>query len=165
MPSADPAALAAASRWATAPRRRTLGSVARSASTLTSVAPRERRMVARFGIVGLAGYAFSVALFAALVGPLGWDHRVAAAAATSLALACTFVVNRAWTFAAGDRAAGGQAWRFAVVSVVAVGVNVIAVHILVDRLGLPKVRGEALAVGVQAPVSYVGNRVWTFARR
>jgi putative flippase GtrA len=146
------------------PRRRTLGVVARSASAPSSVAPREPQMVVRFGIVGLAGYAFSIALFAALVGPLGWDHRLSAAAATSLALACTFVVNRAWTFAADDRAAGGQAWRFAVVSAVAVGVNVIAVHVLVDRLGLPKVHGEALAVGVQAPVSYVGNRAWTFAR-
>ena len=122
-------------------------------------------MVVRFGVVGLSGYAFSVALFAALIGPLGWDHRVAAAAATSVALACTFVVNRAWTFAADDGSAGGQAWRFAVVSAVAVAVNVIAVYVLVDRLGFPKVRGEALAVGLQAPVSYVGNRVWTFARR
>jgi dolichol-phosphate mannosyltransferase len=122
-------------------------------------------MVLRFGIVGLAGYAFSVALFAAFVGSFSWDHRLSAALATSLALACTFAVNRVWTFAADDRAAGGQAWRFAVVSAVAVAVNVIAVHVLVDRLGLPKVGGEALAIGVQAPVSYVGNRVWTFAHR
>jgi putative flippase GtrA len=123
----------------------------------------ERRRLVRFAAVGLFGSALSVALFALFVGPAGWDHRLAAAVSTTVALCTTFVINRVWTFDADHTHAGTQAWKFAVVSAVAIGVNVLAILLLVDVAGVPKVLGEALAVCCQAPVSYVGNRLWTFA--
>jgi putative flippase GtrA len=123
----------------------------------------ERQKLLRFGIVGIGGSVLGIALFSLMVGPLGLDHRVAAALSTSTALSVTFVVNRSWTFEAEHGMARSQAWRFVVVSLVAVGVNVAAVAVLVDLGGVPKVLGAILAVGFQAPVSYVGNRVWTFA--
>ncbi|MCW2958971.1 MAG: GtrA family protein [Solirubrobacterales bacterium] len=123
----------------------------------------EHQRLLRFGIVGLGGSVLGIALFSLMVGPLGLDHRVAAALSTSCALSVTFVVNRRWTFEAEDGLARSQAWKFLLVSLVAVGVNVAAVAVLVDVAGVPKVLGAVLAVGFQAPVSYVGNRVWTFA--
>jgi putative flippase GtrA len=123
----------------------------------------ERRRLLRFAAVGLFGYALNLVLFALMVGPAGWDHRVAAAASTSLALCSNFVLNRVWTFDADHTHAGVQAWKFAVVSAVAVAVNVVGILLLVDVLGVPKLAGEAIAVCCQAPVSYVGNRLWTFA--
>jgi putative flippase GtrA len=118
----------------------------------------------RFAVVGVFGYAFSLGLFAMMVGPAGWDHRVAAAGSTALALSCTFLLNRVWTFEADHVHAAAQAWKFVAVSVAAVAVNVVAIHLLVELAGIPKVPAEALAVFCfQAPVSYVGNRLWTFA--
>jgi putative flippase GtrA len=123
----------------------------------------ERQPLLRFAVVGVFGYGLNVVLFALMVGPASWDHRAAAAVSTALALCCNFVLNRLWTFEAGHAHMAGQAWKFATVSVGAIAVNVAAVYILVDLLGLPKVGGEAIAVCFQAPVSYVGNRLWTFA--
>jgi putative flippase GtrA len=123
----------------------------------------ERRRLVRFAAVGLFGYGLNLVLFAVMVGPAGWDHRVAAAVSTALALCSNFVLNRLWTFDADHAPAASQAWKFAVVSTVAIAVNVVAILLLVDIAGLPKLAGEALAVCCQAPVSYVGNRLWTFA--
>jgi putative flippase GtrA len=123
----------------------------------------ERRPLVRFALVGVLGYVINLALFAVMVGPADWDHRVAAAASTALALCSNFVLNRAWTFEADHAHPGPQAGKFAIVSAVAVGVNVLAVLVLVDVAGIAKLGGEAIAVGFQAPVSYVGNRIWTFA--
>jgi dolichol-phosphate mannosyltransferase len=58
---------------------------------------------------------------------------------------------------------GVQAVKFAIVSGVAIGVNVLVLWLFADVFGGPKGAGEVLAVGFQAPVSYVGNRIWTFA--
>ena len=123
----------------------------------------ERRRLLRFAVVGVFGYGLNLVLFALMVGAAGWDHRVAAAVSTSLALCSNFVLNRLWTFDADHAPATSQAWKFAVVSAVAVTVNVAAILVLVDLAGLPKLAGEALAVCCQAPVSYIGNRLWTFA--
>jgi putative flippase GtrA len=123
----------------------------------------ERRRVLRFAAVGVFGYGLNLALFAAMVGPAAWDHRVAAAVSTALALCSNFVLNRLWTFDADHAPVASQAWKFAVVSAVAIAVNVVAILLLVDVAGLPELAGEALAVCCQAPVSYVGNRLWTFA--
>jgi dolichol-phosphate mannosyltransferase len=123
----------------------------------------ERTKLLRFAAVGLLGVVFQLAAFALLIGPAGVNHLVAAAVSTALALCSNFVLNRIWTFEAAHLHMGVQAAKFAIVSVVAIGVNVLVVLIVVDGLGAPKGLGEVLAVCFQAPVSYVGNRAWTFA--
>jgi putative flippase GtrA len=127
------------------------------------VADDERRRLARFALVGLLGCVIQIGVFVLAIGPLRLNHLLSAAIATALALCSNFVLNRLWTFDAAHLHMGAQAWKFAVVSAVAIGVNVLVVLILVDGFDLPKGLGEVLAVGFQAPVSYLGNRLWTFA--
>jgi putative flippase GtrA len=123
----------------------------------------ERRRLVRFALVGLFGCVIQIGIFALSIGPLGVNHLLSAAIATALALCSNFVLNRLWTFDAAHLHMGAQAWKFAVVSAVAIGVNVLVVLILVDGFDVPKGLGEVIAVGFQAPVSYLGNRLWTFA--
>ena len=123
----------------------------------------ERTKLLRFAAVGLLGVVFQLAAFLLLTGPVGANHLIAAALSTGLALCSNFVLNRIWTFDAAHLHMGVQAAKFAVVSAVAIGVNVLVVLIVVDGLGAPKGLGEILAVCFQAPVSYFGNRIWTFA--
>lgn len=130
---------------------------------VAAVAGEERRKLLRFAAVGLFGVLIQLAAFALLLGPAGVGHLVAAALSTAIALCSNFVLNRLWTFDAAHLHMGVQALKFAIVSGVAIGVNVLVVLIVVDGLGAPKGLGEILAVCFQAPVSYVGNRAWTFA--
>jgi dolichol-phosphate mannosyltransferase len=48
------------------------------------------------------------------------------------------------------------------VSAAAFGLNLALLVILVDGLGLAKVPAQAIAVLCATPVSFVGNKLWTF---
>ena len=118
----------------------------------------------RFALVGASGYAVNLAVFAALVHGAGADYRLAATAAFLVAVANNFAWNRAWTFRARDGHAGFQAARFLTVSVGAFLVNLALLEALVAGAGLPEVPAQALAVVAATPFSFLGNKLWSFAR-
>jgi len=122
----------------------------------------ELARVVRFVCVGVAGYSLALALFALFHGPLGIDYRVSAALGNGISFAANFFVNRRWTFQAHGAPIGPQAIRFAIVSMLATLTNVAVVHVLVETGGLPAFGAETLAVVTATPVSYLGNRWWTF---
>jgi putative flippase GtrA len=103
----------------------------------------------------------ALALFS-LFHALGVDYRVSAALGVSISYAANFFVNRHWTFRARTGSMAPQALRFATVSAVATVVNVVAVHLLHESAHIAEFPAEALAVVIATPVSYLGNRWWTF---
>ncbi len=121
----------------------------------------ELTRVAKFICVGLAGTAFALALFASLHA-LGIDYRISAALGVSISYAANFFVNRRWTFAAHTGSMAPQAVRFAAVSAAATVVNVAGVHLLHESAGIAEFGAEAIALVIATPVSYLGNRWWTF---
>ena len=116
----------------------------------------------KFGVVGATGYVINLIVFAALVEGLDVHHIPAAIGAFVVAVTNNFVWNRHWTFDAAGGHAGQQAWRFLAVSVGGLGVNLIALTLLVDVAGLPELPGQALAVAIAMPVNFVANKMWTF---
>ena len=118
----------------------------------------------RFGTVGASGYVVNLAVFALLVHAVGVDYRVAAGVAFVVALTNNFVWNRKWTFRARDGHAGFQAARFCVVSLAAFGFNLVVLSILVGAVGVPKVPAQALAIAAATPLSFIGNKLWSFSR-
>ena len=79
-----------------------------------------------------------------------------------VAVANNFVLNRHWTFDAGDGRAHFQALRFFVVSLVALGFSLLLLTVLVEVAGLPKVAAQALAVTASMPLNFIGNKLWSF---
>lgn len=118
----------------------------------------------RFAVVGGAGYAVNLAVFAFAVHVGGLDYRFAAAIAFLVAVSHNFAWNRHWTFAARDRHAGFQAARFLLVSCLAFVVSLGVLTTLVDGLGMLEVPAQALAIVVATPLSFVGNKLWSFGR-
>ena len=116
----------------------------------------------RFSLVGASGYVINLAVFAACVHGLGIDYRLAAAAAFGVAVTNNFVLNRHWTFQAAEGHAGFQAARFLTVSLAAFALNLVALLALVDLGGLPKVAAQALAIVAATPLSFAGNKLWSF---
>lgn len=133
---------------------------------LPEAAPGARReeltRVGKFVCVGLVGTTFALALFA-LLHELGIDYRVSAALGIGISFAANFFVNRRWTFAAHDAPLAPQAMRFATVATFATLVNVAAVHFLHERAHVAALPADAIAVVAATPLSYLGNRWWTFA--
>ena len=118
----------------------------------------------RFGVVGASGLAINVAVFAAVLG-LGAHHLLAAAAAFVVAMASNFACNRRWTFGATDGSAAPQAGRFAVVSIGACLFALLVVEILVGSAGVPELAAQPASIAAALPLSFIGNRRWTFAGR
>jgi putative flippase GtrA len=119
----------------------------------------------RFATVGGTGYAVNLATFTVLVHVAGVDFRLAATGAFLVAVTNNFVWNRRWTFRATAGRADFQALRFLTVSVLAFLFNLAVLTLLVVELGAPEVPAQALAILMATPLSFVGNKLWTFRSR
>jgi putative flippase GtrA len=115
----------------------------------------------RFGLVGASGYVVNLAVFALLHG-LGSGHRLAATGAFLVAVSNNFVWNRQWTFRARDGHAGAQAARFLLVSIGAFVVNLGFLELFVEVAAMPEVLAQAIAVALAMPLSFAGNKLWSF---
>jgi putative flippase GtrA len=116
----------------------------------------------RFAFVGGAGFVVNLAVYSLLVHTAGVDYHVAAVIAWLVAVANNFVLNRHWTFDAGDGRAHFQAARFLVVSLVAFGFSLLLLTVLVESAGLAKVPAQAIAVAASMPLNFLGNKLWSF---
>jgi putative flippase GtrA len=115
----------------------------------------------QFGLVGASGYVVNLIVFAALTHFFDLHHIVSAIGAFVIAVTNNFWWNRHWTFDARHGHAGFQAARFFTVSVLALGVNLVALELLV-RSGMAELPSQALAVAIAMPFNFIGNKIWTF---
>ncbi|MEV4420078.1 GtrA family protein [Patulibacter sp. NPDC049589] len=119
----------------------------------------------RFAVVGATGTVVNLLVYAVAAGPLGWDYRLAALLGFVVAVTNNFALNRMWTFADASGHAGFQAARFVAVSLAGLAVNLLVLHVLVDGFGVGKLAAQAIAIGAATPMSFVGNKLWSFAER
>jgi dolichol-phosphate mannosyltransferase len=124
--------------------------------------PHNWYQLVRFGAVGASGYVVNLAVFALAVHGIGLNYLVAAVLAFLVALTNNFVWNRHWTFDARAGHAGFQAFRFFVVSLSAFALNLVVLYLLVEGAGLGKVPAQAIAIVLATPVSFIGNKLWSF---
>lgn len=113
----------------------------------------------RFCAVGASGYVVNLAVFTVLVTLLDAHYVAAAVVAFCVAWVNNFVLNRAWTFRAGQLSMWRQAWRYLLVSVVALGMNLGVLHLLVVW-GMPEIPAQAVAIVAVTPVSFLLTRRW-----
>jgi putative flippase GtrA len=116
----------------------------------------------RFGLVGGVGFVVNLVVYTLCVHVAGIDYHLAAVAAWLVAVVNNFVLNRHWTFDAGDGRAHFQALRFLTVSLVALGFSLLLLMLLVDVAGVAKVPAQALAVAASMPLNFLGNKLWSF---
>src|SRR5947209_20433779 len=116
----------------------------------------------RFAMVGASGYLVNLAVFAACVHVLGIDYRVASAVAFAVSVVNNFWLNRHWTFSAKEAHPIQQGLRFFAVSLVAYGFTYVVLVALVDGAGMMKVLAQAIAVAASTPLSFIGQKLWSF---
>ena len=116
----------------------------------------------RFATVGASGYVVNLAVFAACVHVLAIDYRLAFVAAFVVSVTNNFWLNRHWTFDAKHEHPMFQATRFFAVSIVAQGFAYAILVALVDGPGLAKVVAQAIAIAAATPLSFLGQKLWSF---
>ena len=117
----------------------------------------------KFCAVGASGYAVNLAVFTLAVKMFDLHHLVAATLAFVVAVTNNFMWNRHWTFAARSGRAGFQAARFFAVSVAAFLFAAALLELLVSGLRLPEIPSQALSIAAATPLSFIGNKMWSFA--
>lgn len=114
----------------------------------------------RFVAVGASGYVVNLLVF--WLATLGGLHYIPAAiVAFVVAWVNNFLLNRHWTFRAGDEGMVSQGLRYLLVSVVALAANLLILHLLVDA-GLGELVSQAIAIVLVTPLSYLLSRRWSF---
>jgi putative flippase GtrA len=123
--------------------------------------PHNWLQLGRFGAVGASGYVVNLAVFAACVHLIGIDYQLSAVIAWAVSVLNNFWLNRHWTFAAKQDHPVKQAVRFFAVSLVAFGFTYVVLVVLVDA-GLMKVAAQAIAIAAGTPLSFIGQKLWSF---
>jgi dolichol-phosphate mannosyltransferase len=123
------------------------------------------RQLRRFCVVGASGYIVNLVVYSSLLA--AGVHYVAAATASFLVAASSnYVLNRHWTFEASQERLASQSLRALTVSGLSLGANQICLLALVE-LGADHLAGQAVAILLVTPFSFVANKLWAFgaARR
>ena len=116
----------------------------------------------RFGVVGAANTALTLATYAVLVafhapvplaGAIGWG----------VGAVNGFVLNRAWTFGGAARGAVPAA-RYAAVALLGSGLDSALLAIAVGQEHLPRLAGELAALPPVTLLSFALCRGWVFAQ-
>jgi putative flippase GtrA len=55
--------------------------------------------------------------------------------------------------------------RFFIVSLAALGANLVVLHLLVVYGGLGRLLAQAIAIVLVTPLNFVGNKLWSFRLR
>lgn len=118
----------------------------------------------QFCLVGASGYVVNLAVYTLLLRGVGLHYVLAAIGSFLVAVTNNYTWNRLWTFRHARGHVVFQGLRFLVVSALALGANLLVLHLLVEA-GLGKVVAQAIAIVLVTPVNFVGNKLWSFRRR
>ena len=137
---------------------------ARPRLVVSLLSVRNWQQLGKFCVVGAVGYLINLAVYDVLLHA-GLHYLVAATCSFLVAVTSNYTWNRLWTFREFRGHFGIQGMRFFVVSVVALGANLLVLHLLIAYVGLDKLPAQAVAIVLVTPLNFVGNKLWSFRRR
>lgn len=117
----------------------------------------------KFSVVGLSGYVVNLAVYIALVKGAGLHYLPAAVCSFVVAVTNNYLWNRHWTFRHHRGNPYDQGARFLLVSLLALGLNLLLLRGLVS-LGMDKIAAQAIAIVLVTPFSFTVNKLWSFRR-
>jgi putative flippase GtrA len=119
------------------------------------------RQFLRFCAVGASGYVVNLVVYSALLHA-GLHYAAAASVSFVVAAGSNYVWNRVWTFRAVGAGVLTQGTRAFVVAGLALGANQLFLAVLVAA-DAGHLVGQAVAIVLVTPFSFVANKLWAFA--
>jgi putative flippase GtrA len=89
-------------------------------------------------------------------------YPIAFVLAFVVAATSNFIWNRVWTFKVEHGVPHVQYARFLAVSLLALVIDLVALALLVEVFGVHKPIAAAIAIVVATPISFLGNKLWSF---
>jgi putative flippase GtrA len=119
--------------------------------------------LAKFCVVGAAGYVVNLGVYAVLLDWANLHYTLAATGSFLAAVTNNYVWNRLWTFRHQRGHVAYQGLRFLIVSVTVYGANLLLLTALVAS-GFGKIVSQAIAIVLVTPLNFLGNKLWSFRR-
>jgi putative flippase GtrA len=118
----------------------------------------------QFGVVGVSGFLVNTVVYVFLLRKVGLHYLPSSFLAFCVAVMNNFLWNRLWTFRHRKDAshAAFQAARFLVVSTAAYLCNAVLLTLFIEHFGMGKVVAQLIAVTLVMPISFLGNKLWSF---
>jgi putative flippase GtrA len=121
------------------------------------------KQLGKFCVIGAVGYLINLAVYDTLLHA-GLHYLLAATCSFLVAVTSNYTWNRLWTFREERGHLGIQGMRFFLVSLAALGANLVVLHVLVVYGGLGRLLAQAVAIVVVTPLNFVGNKLWSFRK-
>jgi len=114
----------------------------------------------RYCTVGASGYIVNLVVYKIVLDYL--PYLAAFTVAFVVAATSNFVWNRLWAFRVKHGVPHHQYARFLTVSLIALAIDLVVLAFLVERVGMAKVPAAAIAIVIATPISFLGNKLWSF---
>jgi putative flippase GtrA len=124
---------------------------------------RNWQQLGKFCVVGAVGYGLNIGVYHTLLHE-GLHYLAAATCSFLVAVTSNYTWNRLWTFREHRGHIGIQGMRFLIVSLAALGANLLVLQLLVHYGGLDKFVANVIAIPLVTPLNFVGNKLWSFRR-
>ena len=119
----------------------------------------------RFSLVGSSGVLVNLAVYTCAIYILSWHYLPAGTVSFMVAMTNNFILNRYWTFKShqnGEAGAGGQYFRYLLVTLFGYLVNMALLWFFIDGLHWHAVLSQLLAIMVTTLSNFLGSKLWAF---
>lgn len=116
----------------------------------------------KFSLIGLLNTSLHYFVFLALYRLFSVHYLVASTIGYSVGLLNSFVLNRKWTFKSKENGVSGELFRFLIVNLCALMVNLFVLKGCTLFAGIRPEVGQIAAICFSVVVNFFGNKLWTF---
>ncbi len=124
---------------------------------------RASRQFVKYCFVGASGVVLNMIVYTILVSVADLHYLAGATISFSIAVTNNFLLNKYWTFGNPDGPVFTQAFRFFVISVISLGVNLMILRLLIEDLGVAnEIEAQMIAIAMVTILNFAGNKLWSF---
>lgn len=118
--------------------------------------------IIKFTIVGGINTLITLAIFYLLNKTLGIDYITSTITGYLAGMINSYILNKKWTFHDEDKRVIFQFTRFAVINGISLGINLLTMYILVDRLFMDSMLAQICATGFSTLSNFIGSKTIVF---
>ncbi len=117
----------------------------------------------KFAFVGFLGTLINIGVLYSMTEYLKVFYLVSAIFGFAIASTCNYLLNKVWTFREALKSDFGKKfYRFFIVSLIALSVNLAFLYLFTELFGLYYIFAQIIAIVLSLFVNFLGNKLWTF---